>query len=158
MLLKGSNFNRARRRFNLRMGKRSFQGLTFQELDKSYYHKEEEGSVVWKYRGSASHQSKSPRPITWVTCHVIEARHLDAEPPIFPWQPSLLPWQQAPLPWQPRPEWVTMGEANMALPTPPSEGGGLKPIVLKPPSGGGKVSVLVSTIRICQTFLQVEPR
>ena len=63
-------------------------------------------SVVWKYRGSASHQSKSPRPIKWVTCDVIEAWHRDAEPHIFPWQPSLLPWQQSPLPWQRRPEWL----------------------------------------------------
>ena len=64
-----------------------------------------ETKVVWKYRGSASQQSKSPRPITWVTCHVIEDWDLDAEPPIFPWQPSLFPWQQAPLPWQRGPDW-----------------------------------------------------
>ena len=58
--------------------------------------------VEWKYSGSASHQSKSPRPVTLVTCHVIEAWSLDAEPLIFPSKPGLLPWQEAPLPLLPR--------------------------------------------------------
>ena len=55
-------------------------------------------------KGFCINQSKSPRQITVVTCHVIEAWSRDAEVPRFPWQPSLLTWQQAPLRWQPRPE------------------------------------------------------
>ena len=39
--------------------------------------------VVWKTGGSASHQSKSQRPITWFTCHVIGAWSRDAERPSF---------------------------------------------------------------------------
>ena len=42
-----------------------------------------ETQVVWKTGGSASHQRKSPRPITWVTCQVIVAWSRDAERPSF---------------------------------------------------------------------------
>ena len=39
--------------------------------------------LVWKTGGSASHERKSPSPITWLTCHVIGAWSRDAEHPSF---------------------------------------------------------------------------
>ena len=41
-------------------------------------------SVVWKTGGAWWHQSKSPKPVTWVTCHVIAAWQLEAERTSFP--------------------------------------------------------------------------
>ena len=34
---------------------------------------------AWKITASESHQSKSPRSVKWMTCHVIGASSLDAE-------------------------------------------------------------------------------
>ena len=58
--------------------------------------------------GFCINQSKSTRPITWVTIQIIETLSCDAESPIFPLQPSLLPWHQAPLSLQPLPEWKAL--------------------------------------------------
>ena len=93
-------------------------------------------------QGFCINHSKSPRRITWVTCHLIEAWSRDTEPHIFPWQPSMLPWQQAPISWQPRPEWLPWVKPRWR--TPPRLGGRrgsrLYYIVgLYPPPPGGEV-------------------
>ena len=43
------------------------------------YERRKSMAVVWTDSGSAPQQRKSPRPITWVPCHVILALSLEAE-------------------------------------------------------------------------------